>query len=179
MSLNKEALAEATKALRISDVYFRQETVFVDPAVTPPFWPDCDKTQFKMVTRILHDFEVEGEGEEPSPGGAATPPRIRFLEIEFVGSVRCLAEQTQSDDEHELFSMEATLGLLYEVMMPCADESIEEFVRMNAPYHAIPYWREHVHAACMKRRFRPITVPMYTQALQRGEPKLRTEDAEG
>lgn len=167
MSLNAEALADAKKFLRISDVYFRDEKISVDPEVTPPFWPDCGKTQFKMVTRILHDFEIEGE--EDGPDGVPIPRRARFLEIEFVGSVRCLAGHSESGDERELLSMEASLGLLYEVMMPCAEDSIEAFVRMNVPYHAIPYWREHVHTACIKRRFRPITVPMYTRAPQRDD----------
>lgn len=159
MPLNEQALQEAQAALRITDVFFRDERVAVDPEVTPPFWPEAARTQFKMVTRILHDFEVADDDASD---------RRRFLELEFAGSVRCLAgpESENEGDQRELLSSDVSVGLLYEVTAACSDEGIEEFVRANAPYHAIPYWREHVHALCAKRRFPPITVPMYRRPLR-------------
>ena len=160
MSIDPEVLADAKKSLRIFDVYFRDEKVTVDPELTPHFWPDFDRSLFKMVTRVLHDFEVQSHDEAT---GESRP--VRFLEIEFEGSVRCLAELPGPDkEERELLAMEVSLGLLYEVSQACSDESLEEFVRVNVPYHAVPYWREHVHGVCAKRRFRPVTVPMYNAA---------------
>lgn len=169
MSLNENALKQAQKALRITDVFFRDEHVAVDPDVTPLFWPESPRTQFKMVTRILHDFEVAQE----EPGD-----RRRFLELEFVGSVRCLGHAVEGQDDRELFSSEVSVGLLYEVVEDCSDEGIEEFVRANAPYHAIPYWREHVHSVCAKRRFQPITVPMYRRPLDLHSAEAAEPDAE-
>jgi hypothetical protein len=158
-------MAEAVRALRLADVYFRDERVSVDPEVVPPFWPSHTRTQFKIVTRILHDSEVS---EEERPSDAAETKR--FLEIEFVGSVRCLADHSSDSEERELLNMEVSIGLLYQVIAQCSEDSLEAFVRLNAPYHAIPYWREHVHGACIKRRFAPITVPMYTQAVSTQRP---------
>ncbi|KGM54191.1 hypothetical protein N799_09940 [Lysobacter arseniciresistens ZS79] len=122
-----------------------------------------------MATRILQDFEVAGEVEEDD--GSTSEQNARFLEVEFSGSVRCLADQPDAEDR-ELIAMDVCLGLLYEVAAECAEDGIDEFVRMNVPYHAIPYWREHIHGVCAKRRFRPITVPMYIQAMQQGEPRV-------
>jgi hypothetical protein len=62
-----------------------------------------------------------------------------------------------------LVSIELSLGLLYDMKSECSPESLQEFVRANAPYHAIPYWREHVHCVCAKRRIPIITVPLYTK----------------
>lgn len=161
MSLSEGPIAEAVRALRLADVYFRDERVAMDPEVVPPFWPHHSRTQFKIVTRILHDSEVVEEGAVEKGGETR-----RFLEIEFVGSVRCVADQSDDQvEERELLNMEVSIGLLYQVITDCSEESLETFVRLNAPYHAIPYWREHVHGACAKRRFAPITVPMYTQAV--------------
>lgn len=157
-------LADARKALKITDVYFRDETIRVAESVTPPMWPDCGRTQFKMVTRVLKELEIEPEGP-PEEEGA-----VRLLEVEFVGSVRCLSqtEGPADADPEALLSIEVKLGLLYQVTAQCSKDSIEDFIKLNVPYHAIPYWREYVHSACARRRFAPITVPMYTQALQRG-----------
>jgi hypothetical protein len=153
--LNEEALEAAKKSLIIRDVYFRDEHVVLAPAVIPHFTPEIAKSQFRMTTSILHDFEVEGEKD-----GAPS----RYLEIEFKGYVRCLdKDPAEQGDAQELLSMEISLGLLYLVKEPCPEESIDEFVRMNAPFHAIPYWREHVHSVCSKRRFPPVTVPLYTR----------------
>lgn len=156
--LNREALEPAKKSLRIRDVYFRDEKVTVDPSVTPPFWPSHGNTQFRMATRILRDFDVEeSDGDEVEAG-----VRKHLLEVEFLGAVRCLSEL--GDAESELLSMEVSIGLLYEMRTQCEEASVDEFVRMNVPYHAIPYWREYVHSVCARRGFPLITVPLYTKA---------------
>jgi hypothetical protein len=159
MSVTVPSLDDAKEALAIFDVYFRDETVTVKPELIPHFMlPEKRKMQFKLSSRILHDYEV---------GGDDVSAAKRFLEIEFSGAIRCLDAENEED---ELLSMEVQIGLLYEVKGTCPDESIEEFVRLNAPYHAIPYWREHVHATCAKRRFPSITVPLYTHA-----PRLKRD----
>lgn len=163
MSLNKTALRAAQDALRLRDVFFRDEAVSVRGDITPPLWPEHAHTQFKMATRVLHDFQLS-DSEEPDAASR------RLLEIEFVGEVRCLAEAAEEgasiDAGEAIFSLKAHLGLLYEVVGELPTDGLEEFVRANVPYHAIPYWREHVHSTCTRRRFAPITVPMYARPLE-------------
>ncbi|MNV10090.1 hypothetical protein D3C71_1006020 [compost metagenome] len=123
---------------------------------------------------MLKDLEIEHE--EAGTDGASS---VRLLEVEFVGSVRCLpkVEEPDSAEPEALLSIEVKLGLLYQVTAECSKESLEEFIRLNVPYHAIPYWREYVHSACTRRRFPPITVPLYTQALDRGgAPQRESKD---
>src|SRR5687768_12585901 len=153
MSVNNVAIAEAVKVLRIQDIYFRDEQVAVASDVTPGYWPTSHRVQFKMVTKILREFELDATAPTAESAEVA---RDRFLEIEFLGSVRCLG-----DDDSELLKIEVSIGLLYKCIATCSSDSVDEFVRLNAPYHAMPYWREHVHTACLKRRFKPITVPLY------------------
>lgn len=165
-----EELLDAKSALSIVDIYFRDETVKIGAEVTPPFWPECARTQFKMVTRILRELDMTPDASSIDSEVSADP--MHFLEVEFSGGVRCLVGDASSDDEmDDVFNVEVKLGLLYAVTAKCSAESLEEFVRLNVPYHAIPYWREHVHAACAKRRFPPITVPLYTQAISRAKAK--------
>jgi preprotein translocase subunit SecB len=152
MSVDRLALDEAKKCLLIRDVYFRDEAVRVDPSLTPHFAPETGRNHFKMTTSIAREFTVD----HPENTG-------RFIEIAFTGIVRCTAAQVEGEQEKELLVIEVTLGLLYAVKSECPQESVDEFVRVNAPYHAIPYWREHVHSVCCKRRFRPVTVPLYTR----------------
>jgi len=161
MSVSIPSLDDAKEALAIFDVYFRDEKVVVSSELIPHFMlPEKRKMQFKLSSRVLHDYEVGAVGEVAAK---------RFLEVEFFGAVRCL--NAEKPEEPELLSMEVQIGLLYEVKGTCPEESIEEFVRLNVPYHAIPYWREHVHATCAKRRFPTITVPLYTKAPQLSRDK--------
>lgn len=172
MQVNREALDKAIKALAIRDVFFRDERVVLREDITPQFFAGPFRTQFKITTRILHDFEAANvlDDGQPNPSTAQ-----RYVEIEFVGAVRCLAVDDSGEllegDKQEVLSMEVSIGLLYAVTQECEDDCLEEFVRANAAYHAIPYWREHVHATCVKRRFPPITVPMYL-AMTAKEPEV-------
>ena len=156
---------DAKKAFEIFDVYFRDEQVKIAPDLVPQFvMPEPRRVQFKLTSRLLNDFEVasskDGEGAKQD-----------FQQIEFIGEVRCSDVPEDSSVEAKiLLSIEIRLGLIYRVNGTCPEESIREFVQLNVPYHAIPYWREHVHAVCAKRRFPSITVPMYTRA-----PKLALE----
>ncbi|MBO9718609.1 hypothetical protein [Xanthomonas phaseoli] len=160
-----DQLAEAKEALKITDIYSRDEIVKIGEGITPPFWPECGKTQFKMVTRILKELELtpEVEGGEDS---AQAP--LKLIEVEFTGKVRCIPSESKDvEAADEVLSIEVKLGLLYTVTQACSPESLEAFVRINVPYHAVPYWREQVHAACARRRFPPITVPLYSHTAQR------------
>ncbi|MEO5622517.1 MAG: hypothetical protein ABIQ78_03720 [Dokdonella sp.] len=157
MSLDRVALEGAKKALRIYDVYFRDEEVTILPELIPQFeFPGDGRVQFKMSTRLLHDFERASES-----AGDGKPER--FVEIEFKGSVRIAVGTDDSEDFRSLVRMDLSLGLLYSMKHECSAESLSEFIRANAPYHAIPYWREHVHCVCAKRRIPLVTVPMYTK----------------
>lgn len=168
--LDREALEAAKKALTIRDVYFRDERVVMHPEVTPAFLPDLGRTQFRMTTSILRDFEVEDPDDDVAE-------RSRYLEIEFKGHVRILSAASEEAEATELVLMEVSLGLLYFVKGECPQASVDEFVRMNTPFHAIPYWREHVHATCCKRRFPPVTVPLYARL--RAEAKDAVDAASG
>lgn len=166
MPVSEFEFDDAKKAFEIFDVYFRDEHVKVSPDFVPQFViPESRRVQFKLSSRLLNNFEV-AQAE-----GAAESSKQEFQQIEFVGEVRCATvPEDSSADAEVLLSIEIRLGLIYRVKGSCPDESIQDFVRLNAPYHAIPYWREHVHSVCAKRRFPPITVPMYTRA-----PKLTPE----
>lgn len=168
MPLNLPALEAAQKALVLHDVYFRDEQVALDPELTPGFIPPAPHVHFKMTTGLLHDFTVEGQD------GDGQTVSVRFLEAEFKGHVRCRSDQSIASDTPDVLRIEVSLGLLYRVVSECNQDCIEEFVRANVPFHAIPYWREHVHAVCAKRRLPPITVPMY----QRFPPADRDTEAE-
>lgn len=166
--MNREALDKAVRALQLRDIYFRDEKVTLRKDLQPHFLPEAWRAQFRVSTRILHDFEatpgIAGEAEAAAP--------LRFCEIEFSGAVRCVADddgKESGDSPDELLLSEVSIGLLYLVVDECPDECLEEFVRTNAAYHAIPYWREHVHAVCAKRRFPPITVPMYSVLARSGQ----------
>ena len=170
MQVNQQALDGAIKALKLRDVYFRDERVSLKQDVTPPFFPDAGEAQFKMTTRILHDFEVNSI--DATSGGAEATERL--IEMEFVGQVRCTTSRGEQSDE--VLGMEVKLGLLYAVDGECSDECLDEFVRVNVAYHAIPYWREHVHSVCAKRRFYPITVPLYSQLTWADPQRVVGED---
>ena len=153
MPVDKEALDGAKKALRIFYVYFRDEEVTLLRDLIPQFeFPESKRVQFKMETRLLHDFEI-----------TQSSAQRHIVEIEFKGSVRCVTGDEDQGTLKVLVSIEVSLGLLYDVKTECSPESLREFVRANAPYHAIPYWREHVHCVCAKRRIPTITVPLYTK----------------
>lgn len=153
MPVDRTALEGAKKALRIFDVYFRDEEVALPEDLIPQFeFPESNRVQFKMQTRLLHDFELP-QGEK----------QRHLVEIEFKGSVRCVTGDEEEGSLRVLVSIELSLGLLYDMKSECSPESLQEFVRANAPYHAIPYWREHVHCVCAKRRIPIITVPLYTK----------------
>jgi hypothetical protein len=173
MQVNKENLASAIRALVLRDVYFRNERIALREDITPPFLPEAWRVQFKMLTRILHDFETGSSTENPGETGESN----RFLEVEFTGGVRCFEGDDADALGAELLEMEVAVGLLYQVTGECADECLEEFVKVNVAYHAIPYWRENVHAVCAKRRFPPITVPMY-KAMAANDPEVRRSEAE-
>lgn len=157
---------DAKKAFEIFDVYFRDEQVKISPDLVPQFvMPESRRIQFKLTSRLLNNFEVASSAED------GVDAKQDFQQIEFIGEVRCSdVPDDPSVEANILLSIEIRLGLIYRVKGTCPEESIQDFVRLNAPYHAIPYWREHVHAVCAKRRFPPITVPMYTRA-----PKLNLE----
>ena len=153
-------LEEAQKSLRLSDVYFRGESVVVADEVTPPFWPSVGRTLFRMKTSVINSITLKVEDANAADG------ETEFLEVEFQGAVRCLPAGEETEDESgDLLRMEVSIGLLYERKHICSEAALDEFVRMNAPYHAIPYWREHVHGVCAKRRFPPVTIPLYSRAM--------------
>lgn len=158
---------DAKKAFEIFDVYFRDEQVKVAHDLVPQLvMPESRRVQFKLSSRLLNCFEVASSND-----GEGDHPKQEFQQMEFVGEVRCSSVPDDSSSEAEvLLSIEIRLGLIYRIKGSCPDESIQDFVRLNVPYHAIPYWREHVHSVCAKRRFPTITVPMYTRA-----PRLLAE----
>jgi hypothetical protein len=146
----------AIRALQLQDIYFRDEHVVVHPQLVPAFARVEMTAQFRISTRLVREFE----GMLDPASGDARPQR--FCEIEFVGEVRCLGHATDEATEDELLGASVTVALLYVRHEECSDAFLQEFTRVNAPYHAIPYWREHLHAVCAKRRFPAITVPMYS-----------------
>lgn len=176
MQVNNDVLRKAIESLALRDVFFRDERIHLRADITPHFFSQPFLTQFKITTRILHDFEaasVDDDGRQ-RPSSAQ-----RFVELEFAGGVRCLeadeAGNTIDSGKKEILLMEVSIGLLYAVTGECEDDCLDEFVKANAAYHAIPYWREHVHSACVKRRFPPITVPMY-RTMTADEPQVIAAD---
>lgn len=85
---------------------------------------------------VKGDVEIAKPGVSVTKDSIAESDRLATLSFVFAVDYRCSKGEPPQQDEVSAFAQ-------------------------NAVFHAWPYWRESVHAACARMRLPTVTVPMF------------------
>lgn len=156
--MDKEALQQAIKACAISDVYIRRTSVEMSEEFDPTIPGIKLDLQYRISPTRREMFDIDG-GEQ---GG--------FFRVHVEAGLRYLlkesGDESDSSTQEEasvVAEIEAMFVARYEIVgNKPSNECLDEFAKVNAPYHIWPYWREYAQSLCMRHKLPHVILPMLT-----------------
>jgi len=148
--MDKKALEQAIKACTIADVYLRSTSVQLDD--------DFDPTAPGQKLDV--EYRIQAKQREEITGDSGNLLKV-YVEA---GLRHILAQHDQEDREARIVAeVSALFVAVYRITGDKPQEDcLNEFAKINAPYHIWPYWREYAQSLCMRHRLPAVMLPMLT-----------------
>ncbi|MCG8056934.1 MAG: hypothetical protein JAY94_14735 [Candidatus Thiodiazotropha endolucinida] len=151
--MDKTLIDEATRCLRVLDVYQRDAVVNLSDDYDPVSESQDVAIQYRI--RPI-DCEILTISDNNNPESKSEIGRFKT-----VCGVR-LVNSDQEDDPEVLCEITTNFISDYAVVEKISDISVlKEFGLYNAPYHIWPYFREFIHSTCSRSRLPLVTIPMF------------------
>ncbi len=161
ISSNLEA---AIKALKIQDVYVRDQVANCRDDFNPKYEPDLESltVQQMHLVRQSNVFEAD-EG-------------ICLLQVFIRLGARWVNPAEASEELSIRAIIEAEFIAEYTMSQKLDQQSIDEFALKNASYHVWPYWRELLSSQCARMHLPRLVMPTVQFAQNRDQPPAADVD---
>lgn len=164
--MNKQKLKKAVDQLSIDQVLLKSSKLILDEQ----FLPRYDKPKFELFLKRRLRQTIIGTVDEPVGDYKHFVVFIYEMGIRLSKSEDTIEqvedEEEQSDEEKPsefLLQLEANYSCHYWLKSrDIDDECLHEFGTHNVPYHAWPYWREHVQSTLAKCGVDNVSLPFYS-----------------
>ena len=145
--MDKQALEQAIKACAITDVYLRNSTVRLNDEFDPTVPDQRLDVEYRIETK--HREEISRDG-------------VNLLRVYVDAGLRYLPAKKDEDNKAPVLAeIAAQFVAVYLISgEKPQEECLNEFAKLNAPYHIWPYWREYAQSLCMRHRLPAVMLPM-------------------
>ena len=158
--MNSPSLQVAIQALKIQDVYVRDQVAACRDDFNPKYETDFDSLTIQHMHLVRQSSVFEAE-----EGNCLLQVFIRL-------GVRWINPSETSEELSIRAIIEAEFIAEYSMSQKLDQQSIDEFALKNASYHVWPYWRELLSSHCARMQLPRLVMQTVQFAQNRNQAEV-------
>lgn len=158
--MNSVHLQSAIDALKIQDVYLRDQLAACKGDFNPKYSPDIEKLTIQHMHLVRESAVVEADETDC------------LLQVFVRLGVRWVDTAEQNQELSVKAVIEGEFIAEYSMANKLEQPAIDEFALNNASYHVWPYWRELLSSHCTRMHLPRLILPTVQFAQNRHQPDL-------